>query len=236
MYSYVGDNPTSRNDPSGEDYKVCVSGDNSNTQKCTQIQNEAAFQSALANPGTGITVKGNNDSGTIYGTNASGQKVQVGTYEEVAGPGSEGGGLQNAIGADMFIGSAFGAGVNAISQVGEAAVNAVGRMLGLGAEETTPVVTTQIGGTATVDAVVARASSAVGNQSVQVASEDVARQAADQFLGPGKVPITERSTGGFAGWKSADGTRVVLEPHFDPQGAHMNLINKLTGSNLHVRW
>jgi RHS repeat-associated protein len=138
MYSYAGDNPTTRNDPSGEDYKICTQ--NGDQDQCTVVQNEAAFQSALANPGSGITVAGNNDSGTIYGTNASGQRVQAGTYEEVAGPGSEGGGLQNDIGAELTIAGGIAAGVQAAAGLVEAGVNAVERLLGVESGENAAVV------------------------------------------------------------------------------------------------
>jgi len=87
-YAYTGNNPTTNTDPSGEDYEVCVNSDNGDPQ-CTHIQNEALVQAVLANPGTGITVKGSESSGTIYGTDANGNQVEVGTYTQVAGPGSE---------------------------------------------------------------------------------------------------------------------------------------------------
>ncbi|MGH9402382.1 MAG: RHS repeat-associated core domain-containing protein [Terriglobia bacterium] len=120
-YSYAGNNPTTNTDPSGEDYEVCVNNDNGDSQ-CTHIQNEAAFKAALANPGPGITVKGGESSGTIYGTDVDGNPVQEGTYKQVTGPGSEamesggvsdasaplvgfvaaGVGLIRSIGADLF--------------------------------------------------------------------------------------------------------------------------------------
>jgi hypothetical protein len=65
---------------------------------------------------------------------------------------------------------------------------------------------------------------------------DVAKQPADQFVGPGKVPALDRNTGQIVGWKSADGSKVAIGPHVDAIGPHYNLKNLSTGGNLHVRW
>jgi len=100
MYAYAGNNPTTNTDPTGEDYRICVTGED-NSQTCTTYQNEAAFLDTLQNPGPGITVQGNESAGTIYGTDANGNSVQVGTYEEVPGPGTEGPGIQDAT-ADLI--------------------------------------------------------------------------------------------------------------------------------------
>ena len=91
---------------------------------------------------------------------------------------------------------------------------------------------------AEIEGVLTRAESAVGDETITVSSEDVAKEAADRFLGPGKEPIVDRETGAFAGWKSTNGERVVIDTHTDagtPQ-PHMNFHNKVTGGNLHVRW
>lgn len=94
-------------------------------------------------------------------------------------------------------------------------------------------------GLAAVDRIVTRATSAVGKEEIKVASEDAAKQAADQFLGPGAKPISGTrpwETGGVKGWVSADGQRVVRFAHTDTGDAkpHWNFINKVTGGNLHV--
>jgi RHS repeat-associated protein len=88
-YSYVGNNPLGRIDADGLDYDVCVD-DGNGGQKCTYVANDKSFQNALQNPGAGISVSGDNNRGTIYGTDGNGNQVQVGSYQHFAGPGEEG--------------------------------------------------------------------------------------------------------------------------------------------------
>jgi len=84
--------------------------------------------------------------------------------------------------------------------------------------------------------VLSRASSAVGNQGAKVASREVAEQAAKEWVGEGAEPIlADHGTGAQIGWKSADGTRIVRFTSAESKG-YINLVNKITGGNLHVRW
>jgi RHS repeat-associated protein len=83
--------------------------------------------------------------------------------------------------------------------------------------------------------VLSRASSAVGNQGAQVASREVAEQAAKEWVGEGARPITDRITGKVVGEISADGTKVARFTSAESKG-YINLVNKITGGNLHVRW
>lgn len=134
-YSYAGNNPTTNTDPSGEDYKVCLT-DELGQSHCTNIENESQFQSFLADPGPGYKISGNSLSGNIALTNLlTGQQTLEGTYEQVPGPGSEGGGLQNDVGADLFIGGGIGVAFKAVGGALEAGASAVGRMLGVGGGE-----------------------------------------------------------------------------------------------------
>ena len=74
MYAYVGNNPTSRTDPDGTDYEVCTNDEDGN-QTCTRVTDDTAFQQALKDPGAGISTKGDNASGDIYGTDSNGNQV-----------------------------------------------------------------------------------------------------------------------------------------------------------------
>jgi RHS repeat-associated protein len=236
VYAYARNNPATLTDPTGEDYRICVHDETNQNRLCTVYESEEPFLQTLKNPGPGITVQGNELSGTIYGTDVNGNRVEAGTYEQVPGHGMEDHGLEHDVAADMAIGGLLSAGLRVGVAAIDWATSGLRNLLGLGAQEATTQVASRLAG-ATVDQVVIKASSTVGNQSVQVASEDVAKQAADQFLGPGAKPIyANRGAGPEAGWKSADGARVVLDTHVDAQGVHMNFINKTTGGNLHVRW
>jgi RHS repeat-associated protein len=113
-YAYTGNNPLSRIDPDGLDYSVCTTDENGGEQ-CTYVANDQSFEQALANPGAGISISGDNGSGTIYTTDANGNQVEAGTYQHFVGPGEEGGGLQQDYGAELGflglfrgIGSLFG--------------------------------------------------------------------------------------------------------------------------------
>jgi len=69
-----------------------------------------------------------------------------------------------------------------------------------------------------------------------VASRDVAEAAAEKFVGPGAKTITDRSTGQVVGKISADGTKVYRTTSIGKAEPYVNLGNKSTGGNLHVRW
>jgi RHS repeat-associated protein len=70
MYSYVGDNPTSRNDPSGEKYNVCQTDENGNSTDCASISDEQFGRLEAENKNT-LTFEGNGkilQSGNLIGT------------------------------------------------------------------------------------------------------------------------------------------------------------------------
>jgi RHS repeat-associated protein len=234
-YAYALNNPTTLNDPEGTDVQVCLNNENGG-QDCQWYSDEeynkyAAAQNAT-NQGIEAPVGNASNLGHPTGNITCGTSV-CGTVQWGEAP------SQSASVGPVEIGLAFAGGVGLLrgttGDIGEGAASWIGRMLGVGAGEgATGTATAETG--ATVDEVVARASSAVGNPSVRVGSEQEAQQAADEFLRPGKEVITDRQTGAFRGWKSADGTRIVIDTHTDPLGPHMNFHNTLTGGNLHVRW
>jgi len=89
-----------------------------------------------------------------------------------------------------------------------------------------------------ISEVVAKATSAVGNQSVKVSSREAALAAAKEFVGPGSRPITDNfgGTGQIVGEVSADGTRVARWTSIDKPQPYINLENTTTGGNPHVRF
>jgi len=129
-YSYAGDNPTTNTDPTGESYRVCVSTMQNTNANCVTIPSNEAFQSALKNPGPGITVQGNNGSGSIFGTDVNGNQVLVGTYQNLIGPGDEGRGLPDQTLNVLAVAGLAEAGVKGIVALGEGVANGIGRMLG----------------------------------------------------------------------------------------------------------
>ncbi|HET7216115.1 MAG TPA: RHS repeat-associated core domain-containing protein [Terriglobia bacterium] len=73
MYSYAGDNPSSRNDPSGEDYKVCQQGESNGSTNCTVLTDSQydAF------------VEQNKDTLSFAGSKIFANGTQIGTSEYI---------------------------------------------------------------------------------------------------------------------------------------------------------
>lgn len=75
----------------------------------------------------------------------------------------------------------------------------------------------------------------MGNQSMQASSRAVAEQAAKEWAGAGAKDIVDRETGQvLVGKISADGTRVARFTSANKAQPYINLVNKVTGANLHV--
>jgi hypothetical protein len=84
--------------------------------------------------------------------------------------------------------------------------------------------------------VLAKAASAVGNTGMKVASREVAEQAAKEWVGEGARTIrANHGTGEAIGEISADGSKIARFNNAETKG-YINLENRTTGSNLHVRW
>ncbi len=86
--------------------------------------------------------------------------------------------------------------------------------------------------------ILTKAESAVGDQSVKVANRQVADQAAKDWVGKDATTLTSNhggEPGSQIGLKSADGTKVARFNNAESKG-YINLENKVTGSNLHVRF
>ncbi|HSY91514.1 MAG TPA: RHS repeat-associated core domain-containing protein [Candidatus Binatus sp.] len=91
-------------------------------------------------------------------------------------------------------------------------------------------------GTAEASSLAAKAASTVGNQGAVASSEKVALAAAKEFVGPGSTPIVDRTTGQVVGEISADGTKVYRITSINKPQPYVNLENKTTRGNLHVRF
>ncbi len=81
-----------------------------------------------------------------------------------------------------------------------------------------------------------KAASTVGNQGATASSEAVALAAAEEWVGQGARPIVDRTTGQVVGKISADGTKVYRITSINKAQPYVNLVNRTTGGNLHVRF
>jgi hypothetical protein len=86
----------------------------------------------------------------------------------------------------------------------------------------------------TAPEILSKASKAVGDQFIRAANRKIAEQAAKEWVGEGAKPIVERSTGEQVGWKNFDGTKIARFTSINKAAPYINLINKITGGNLHV--
>jgi RHS repeat-associated protein len=236
LYSYVQNNPLTNTDPDGHD---CIDTSNFSKDGTVTITTGDSCANNLGPNGTYVngTINQNSitanvsASGTTFGydfTSYDGQSggagviAQAPAYGPLEGPANLAG--ANMIGnggmaaiKDFAIGSAVG------GLLGGAALTAAGTEAGLS------ILTENLEG------VLSRASSAVGNQGAKVASREVAEEAAKKWVGEGAREITDRGTGQVIGEISADGTKVARFTSAETKG-YINLVNKLTGGNLHVGW
>jgi len=87
-----------------------------------------------------------------------------------------------------------------------------------------------------VDQLVAKAAATTGNESAVSSSRSAAEAAAKKFVGTGSRPIVDRATGKAVGEISSDGGRIARFTSVDKPQPYINLENKASGGNLHVRW
>lgn len=81
-----------------------------------------------------------------------------------------------------------------------------------------------------------KAAATVGNQGVQATSRQAAEEAAKEWVGAGARSIVDRQTGQVVGQISADGSKVARFTSAAKAQPYINLVNKATGGNLHVRF
>ena len=214
-YAYVRNNPLVLTDPDGENYRVC----DDNGDNCANLTNEQFAQYRQDSGNISMRASGDLYAGDTKVGNAS-------YYDET-----------NADGAAHIAGSQLVINEFAKQVAINATIGAIGRGIGLGIEAVQAARAANAAEEiAEVSNLATKAAATVGNQTASVGSKEAAAAAAKEFLGPGAEQITDRTTGAASGWKSADGTRVVIDSHADQVGEHMNFINKATGGNLHVRW
>jgi RHS repeat-associated protein len=222
MYSYGRNNPLLYTDPDGRNYTVC----DSTGANCSNLTDPQYNQYLASIQDSNISVS---PSGNINYQNADGSVTTTGSatyYNERA---------ENAVG---FLN--FGITTLALNylEVAGPLINSfrAGRAfiaIGLaGAAESASVAVRA----AEISGVVAKAAAAVGNESVQASSRAVAEGAAKEFIGPGSRPIFSRATGQAVGEVSADGSKIARYTSADKAQPYINLENKATGGNLHVRW
>lgn len=218
-YSYVGNNPSTRTDPDGENYQVCDSKGNN----CADLTDQQYEDYREQNQNQTVTA-----SGDIYQINPNGSTTKVGHETYYNEKDVQAAQMLVRTGATLSDPRTIAGFYGAPALLG-AGFYAAGLTSGA---ELSSILTENLEG------VLSRASSAVGNQGAKVASREVAEQAAKEWVGEGARPITgnyARQAGGQLGWESADGTRVARFNNADTKG-YINLVNKITGGNLHVGW
>jgi hypothetical protein len=169
------------------------------------------------------------ENGSVFAKNDDGSRTRIGKYYEIGDYGDATGGLllfaglaRSAVGGIVGLLEGF-----AGSGVRQSAVQV--------ARSTTAQVATSTA-KSEVQIVLSKAASTVGNQSIRVGSREAAEQAAKEWVGQGARPIVERSTGTQVGWKSVDGMRIARFTSANKPSPYINLENKATGGNLHVRF
>jgi hypothetical protein len=84
------------------------------------------------------------------------------------------------------------------------------------------------------EGLIIQAAQTVGNKGAVAASKESALAAAEQWVGAGAKPIYKGSE--IIGKVSADGQRVYRITSINKAQPYVNLVNKTTGGNLHVRF
>jgi hypothetical protein len=239
LYGYVRNNPLTNVDPDGHDCVVQSRIDDTHESITVSSgdckgKGTGSGQSATYVPGTvtGISVNGGNSIDIGYNS-YDGQSS--GVTNSRGAPAFDHPGIDGPANAAIF-GQIGNQGMGAIQWFGEQmAWNVAGGLAGHGVGLAVDAFRASRAAGALAE-VLAKAGSAVGNTGMKVASREVAEQAAKEWVGEGAEPIyANRGAGQQVGWKSADGTKVARFTSADTKG-YINLENRTTGSNLHVRW
>ncbi len=234
-YSYVVNNPLNAVDPDGQD---CVYV-NDNSASVVRGDCKSDTDNGIFINGTIDTTSGtyNSSTGTLGfnytndDTGAIGSAV-IGNVYPAASPTPDYRDFAAHIAGSQLLINEF------VKQVAiNVAVGAIGRGIGLGIEA---IQAARAANAATEAAEVAnlaaKAASTVGNQGAVASSQATALAAAEEFVGAGARPIVDRATGQVVGKISADGSKVYRITSINKAQPYVNLVNKTTGGNLHVRF
>jgi RHS repeat-associated protein len=236
LYSYVRNNPLTNTDPDGHDCLGTSSfGDDGNVTitigaACASDPKKyGAYVPGTINPNT-VTTDGKGNFGYDF-TSYDGQSGGGGVISN-APPVFDNPGIDGPANAAIF-GQIGNQGMGAIKVFAAGSViGGVGGGVALTAAGTEAGISIL---TENLEGVLSRAGSAVGNQGAKVASREVAEQAAKEWVVEGSRELTNRAGTKVIGEISADGTKGARFTSAETRG-YINLENKLTGSNLHVRW
>jgi RHS repeat-associated protein len=244
-YSYVGNSPTAATDPNGQDC-IYVDPDSGafegwNRGDCFNGTEKAANAGIYVN-GSIDSITYNQQTGSLdYGYTDESGNSGVGTILGAAPPqplrmdnGAASAGLLGP--GDLILFS----GVRAPTWAAEL----FGKMFGSVAEKfsESSIQTLGLEGAAEaaneveINALISRAASTVGDQGATASSEDIALAAAEDWVGPGARTLTDRTTGKIAGKISADGTKQYRITSLNKANPYVNIENRVTGGNLHVRF
>jgi RHS repeat-associated protein len=224
-YAYARNNPLTYTDPDGEKYQIC---DTSN--HCTEISDED-FNNNFQNA-KNVQLNGNQ----ISIQDANGNFNKEGTFKRTSFDDLDANG--NAFFNEMSARrepSLHAIEVFAVRSVTDSVGGAVlGKAIGAGVEAIQGARAASAAAAETTD-LITQAASTVGNRGAVASSEAVATQAGEEWVGIGARPIYSR-TGEVVGKISADGQRVYRITSIDKAQPYVNLENKATGGNLHVRF
>ena len=239
LYPYARNNPVTNTDPDGHD--CVVQSRTSDTTESVSVSagtcagvKTGSGQSATYVPGTvtGITANGGNSIDIGY-KSYDGQSS--GVTNSRSAPAFDHPGIDGPANAAIF-GQIGNQGMGAIKAFTVGSV-AIGGTLGLAGVPTALLGGAEAASVITEEAtVLARAGSAVGNQGAKVASRETAEAIAKRWVGEGGRQLTDRTTGKVIGEISADGSKVARYTSIDKAQPYINLVNRITGSNLHVGW
>lgn len=237
LYSYVRNNPLINTDPDGHDCVIQTRTDENHETVTSQSGNCDGVKLQSGQSATYV-------NGTVTGWQASAdhKSLEIG-FNSYDGQSS---GVQSAAGAPAFNNPGIDGPANAavFGRIGNQGMGAIGvfaagsviggtvggvALSAAGTEAGLSILTEDLEG------VLSRAASSVGNQGAKVASREVAEEAAKKWVGEGARPIVDRATGKVVGEISADGTKVARFTSAETKG-YINLVDRITGGNLHVRW
>ena len=230
-YAYARNNPIVDTDPDGRSYSVCI-GDTDGSQHCTTYDKDSDFYQAVHDsPGASFD---SGNSGNIY----AGGDV-VGTFTHSGGNSDTAGGVPDVSGDALTLFGLF-SGAKSVASLGKLAFNGLTSLLEGGVEESLSIGSgAQMGAAANiaeVSSLTTKAASTVGNQGAVASSKAIAMKAAEEFVGPGAKTLMDRNTGQVVGEISADGSRQYRITSINKAQPYVNLENRVTGGNLHVKF